>query len=64
MQILKRTSRTLIAALFSGSALFASAAELTIGLSAPITSLDPHYHNLTPNNALSLNVFEALLSTD
>ena len=64
MRILKRTSRALIAALFAGSALFASAAELTIGLSAPITSLDPHYHNLTPNNALSLNVFEDLLSTD
>ena len=62
MRILKRTSRALIAALFAGSALFASAAELTIGLSAPITSLDPHYHNLTPNNALSLNVFEDLLS--
>ena len=64
MRFLKRTSRVLIAALCASSAMFASAAELTIGLSAPITSLDPHYHNLTPNNALSLNVFEDLLSTD
>ena len=64
MRFLKRASRALIADLCSGSALFASANELTIGLSAPITSLDPHYHNLTPNNSLSLNVFEDLLSTD
>ena len=34
----------------------ARAAELTIGLSTPVTSLDPHFHNLTPNNSLGRHV--------
>jgi peptide/nickel transport system substrate-binding protein len=38
--------------------------EATIGLSASITSMDPHYHNLTPNNALLMHVFEPLILRD
>ena len=29
------------------------AAELRIGLSAEPNSMDPHYHNLTPNNMMA-----------
>ena len=61
-----RTSlRALGAALFS--LLFAAAAQaadLTIGLSTPVTSLDPHFHNLTPNNSLNRHVFETLIKQD
>src|SRR5512139_1833981 len=42
----------------------AHAADLTIGLSTPVTSLDPHFHNLTPNNNVADHVFEKLVSKD
>ena len=42
----------------------AHAADLTIGLSTPVTSLDPHFHNLTPNNSLDRHVFETLVKQD
>src|SRR5678816_4549810 len=42
----------------------AQAADLTIGLSTPITSLDPHFHNLTPNNGMARHVFETLIKQD
>jgi peptide/nickel transport system substrate-binding protein len=42
----------------------AYAADLTIGLSTPVTSLDPHFHNLTPNNSLGRHVFETLVRQD
>ncbi len=42
----------------------AQAADLTIGLSTPVTSLDPHFHNLTPNNSLGRHVFETLIRQD
>jgi peptide/nickel transport system substrate-binding protein len=38
--------------------------ELKVGLSAEPSSLDPHYHNLTPNNMLSRQVFEPLVFQD
>ena len=37
---------------------------LTIAVSAPVTSMDPHYHNLTPNLALARHVFGGLTDTD
>jgi peptide/nickel transport system substrate-binding protein len=42
----------------------ALAQELKVGLSAEPTSIDPHFHNLTPNNALRAHIFEALLAQD
>ncbi len=38
---------TLFAALAT-VAISASAQELSIGLSTPVTTMDPHFHNLTP----------------
>ena len=40
------------------------AKDVSIGLQAAITSLDPHFHNLTPNNSLSLHIFEPLIARD
>lgn len=37
------------------------AANLTIGLSADVTSIDPHYHNLTPNNMVAQHLFDYLV---
>ncbi len=42
----------------------ATAQDLTVGLSTPITTLDPHFHNLSPNNAMVRHVFETLIRTD
>ena len=56
-----------VAATIMSMSLFAgavSAEELTIGLSSEPTSMDPHFHNLGPNNAMSLHVFERLVAQD
>ena len=39
----------------------AAAQELRIGLASEPTSIDPHFHNLGPNNALRRHVFEGLV---
>jgi peptide/nickel transport system substrate-binding protein len=38
--------------------------EVSIGLQSPVTSMDPHYHNLSPNNSLLLHVYEPLIQRD
>ena len=42
----------------------ARAADLRIGLSADVTSIDPHFVNITPNNNVAWHVFEALTHVD
>ena len=42
----------------------ASAADLSIALGADVTSIDPHYHNLTPNNNVAEHIFETLVTKD
>ncbi len=42
----------------------AAAQTLTIGNAAVVTTIDPHYHNLGPNNALGLHIFDALVWRD
>ena len=46
--------------LLTGAALAlpAAAQDLKVGLSAEPSSMDPHYHNLTPNNAFLSHIFE------
>lgn len=39
----------------------AQAKDLTIALASEPTSIDPHFHNLTPNNASSMHFFDALV---
>ena len=40
------------------------AAELRVGLALEPSSIDPHYHNLTPNNAFARHIFDRLVHTD
>ena len=40
------------------------AAELRIGLKAEPSSMDPHYHNLTPNNMMANYTFDKLIKQD
>jgi len=42
----------------------AAAQDLRIGLAAEPTAMDPHYHNLSPNNSLLSHVFESLVDQD
>jgi len=43
----------------------AGAAEsLRIGMSADVTSIDPHFVNITPNNNVAWHIFEALTHVD
>src|SRR5688500_20302407 len=50
----------LLAALASG----AQGQELRIGLASEPTAMDPHYHNLSPNNSLLSHIFESLVGQD
>jgi len=62
--------RTLRAVLATAAVLAFSAAQaaperaVSIGLQAAITSIDPHYHNLSPNNSMLLHIFEPLIMRD
>ncbi|MEO8101713.1 MAG: ABC transporter substrate-binding protein [Betaproteobacteria bacterium] len=38
--------------------------DINIGLQAAITSMDPHFHNLSPNNSMMLHLFEPLIKRD
>jgi peptide/nickel transport system substrate-binding protein len=40
------------------------ATELRIGLKAEPSSMDPHYHNLTPNNMMANYTFDKLIKQD
>ena len=40
------------------------AADLSIGLGADVTSIDPHFHNLTPNINVTNHIFETLVNKD
>ena len=48
--------------LFAASA--ARGADLRIGMSADVTSIDPHFVNITPNNNVAWHIFEALTDVD
>ncbi len=57
-----RLVRTIAAALASLAVAFPlAAADLTIGLSTDVTAIDPHYHNLTPNNNVASHLFSRLV---
>jgi peptide/nickel transport system substrate-binding protein len=42
----------------------ANARDISIGLQAAITSMDPHYHNVGPNNGTLRHIFEPLIIQD
>lgn len=37
---------------------------ITVGLSSEVTSMDPHFHNLTPNNQIGAHIFDSLINQD
>jgi peptide/nickel transport system substrate-binding protein len=65
--------KTLKAMLLAGSmvgagaiaaAMPATAQTLRMAVGAQVTSLDPHYHNISPNNAFAAAIFSNLLEMD
>jgi peptide/nickel transport system substrate-binding protein len=59
-----RLALTALALAALPAAALAKDREVSIGLQAAITSMDPHYHNLSPNNSMMLHVFEPLIKRD
>ena len=55
---------TVAMAAVAGAAVPGWAQTLNMAVGAPVTSLDPHYHQLSPNNAVSDMIFDRLVSTD
>ncbi|HRJ69457.1 MAG TPA: ABC transporter substrate-binding protein [Beijerinckiaceae bacterium] len=56
--------RALLATCAVAYATFALAQDIRIGTSSEPTSMDPHFHNLTPNNQIMAHIFEPLISMD
>jgi peptide/nickel transport system substrate-binding protein len=59
-----RSLATLAAALAVATATPVAAADLRIALAADVTSLDPHFVNLQPNNLVAWHIFDALTRVD
>ncbi len=57
-----RLTMTAIASIMLAAPAFAE--DLTIGLASEPTSIDPHYHNLGPNNALARHIYGNLIMQD
>ncbi len=56
--------RIAFCAALAAAALPASGQTLRVAVSSPVTSIDPHYHNLAPNISLSSQIFGRLVETD
>lgn len=50
--------------IFAAVSLTATAKDITIALSSSITSMDPHYHNITTNNGMLRHVYDTLIRQD
>jgi peptide/nickel transport system substrate-binding protein len=59
--LLSVLSAVTVAAVIAFAAVPATAADLTIGLGTDVTALDPHYHNVTPNNNVAAHIFGYLV---
>ncbi len=59
-----RTAGAILAATLMAIALPAAAQDLTIGLKAEPSSLDPQYQNLAVNNEIALHLFDPLVAKD
>lgn len=59
-----RLIRMAVVARIAGTGAMAAAQNLTVELSTPSTMLDPHHHNLSPNNGMARHVFETPIEAD
>jgi peptide/nickel transport system substrate-binding protein len=59
-----KTLLATVSIVITAAAFPAPAADLSIALGADVTSIDPHFHNLTPNNNVGGHIFEPLVGKD
>jgi len=64
MKLLKLAVAALAAALWAMPGAVSAEGELTIGLASEPSSIDPHFHNLGPNNAVARVIFDRLIMPD
>jgi peptide/nickel transport system substrate-binding protein len=57
-------ARIALCAALAVYALPAPGQTLRVAVSSPVTSIDPHYHNLGPNNSLATQIFDRLVEQD
>src|ERR1041385_676469 len=63
-QTMAQFKQVLVALAALGWASGVGAQELKVGLSAEPSAMDPHFHNLSPNHALTKHLFDALTDQD
>ena len=63
-QSMRQFKRVLVTLAAAGWITGAGAQELKVGLSAEPSAMDPHFHNLTPNNSLTKHIFDRLTDQD
>src|SRR5262245_57606457 len=61
---MRELSTLILPWVFYIAASFAAAADLSIGIGADVTAVDPHYHNLTPNSNVAAHIFDYLVLRD
>jgi peptide/nickel transport system substrate-binding protein len=61
---MSRIAHLVLAGAMSLAAPVALAQTLTLGSAAPVTTIDPHFHNVGPNNALTMHIFDRLVERD
>jgi ABC-type transport system substrate-binding protein len=59
-----RAVRPSLVAAFSGNRAQPQGQSLNLAVAAPPTSLDPHYHTLSPNNMMAEHFFDQLVGRD
>jgi peptide/nickel transport system substrate-binding protein len=59
-----KSMRFRLAALLLLFPIGAPAADLSIALGGDVTSIDPHFHNLTPNNNVGAHIFDTLVAKE
>jgi peptide/nickel transport system substrate-binding protein len=65
MTLFRRVARGLLGGLAALTwSVTAWAADLTIGIGADVTAIDPHFHNVTPNNNVAAHIFDYLVLRD
>ena len=53
-----------LAMLFAAHGTRAQESRLGIASSAPVTSIDPHYHTFTPNDSMAAHIYDRLVGRD
>jgi peptide/nickel transport system substrate-binding protein len=63
---MKRIAKMIIGVFLSMALVYGTAAarDVIIGVKLEPSSIDPHYHNLAPNNAIARHIFDRLIQTD